>query len=84
MFSGANISVNFTRPWTDGAGDAERLQPPYPQMRVLYMSGYTGDAIVHHGILTPGINFLEKPFSPEGLARKVRKVLDRAKNSTHD
>jgi len=41
------------------------------------MSGYTDDAIVHDGVLAPGINFLEKPFSPEGLARKVREVLNK-------
>ncbi|MBW2568465.1 MAG: PAS domain S-box protein [Deltaproteobacteria bacterium] len=53
----------------------ERLQPIYPQMKVIYMSGYTDNAIVHHGVLTTGLNFLEKPFSPKSLALKVQEAL---------
>ena len=48
-----------------------------PDVKVLYMSGYTDDVIVHHGVLEPGIALLQKPFTPAGLARKVREVLDR-------
>ena len=59
-----------------GKEAADRLQPLYPQMKVIYMSGYTDNAIVHHGVLTSELNFLEKPFTPEGLVRKVREVLD--------
>ncbi len=47
-----------------------------PGMPVLYMSGYTDDAIVQRGVLEAGVNFLEKPFSPASLAMKVREVLD--------
>jgi len=56
---------------------AEQLQPFYPQMKVIYMSGYTDNAKAHHGVLTPGLNFIEKPFSPEALARKVREMCAR-------
>jgi DNA-binding NarL/FixJ family response regulator len=47
-----------------------------PDVRVLFMSGYTDDAIMQRGATEPGTAFLQKPFSGEGLARKVRAVLD--------
>jgi FixJ family two-component response regulator len=55
---------------------AERLLLVRPQLRVLFMSGYTDDAIVHHGVLAPGTLFIGKPFSAAGLARKVREAID--------
>jgi DNA-binding NtrC family response regulator len=54
----------------------ERLQRIHPESKVLYMSGYTDNVILHHGILEPGINFMQKPFTLENLARKVREVLN--------
>ncbi len=48
----------------------------YPGLKVLYMSGYTDNVIAHHGVLDEGVNFIQKPFSVQGLGRKVREVLD--------
>jgi two-component system cell cycle sensor histidine kinase/response regulator CckA len=54
---------------------AERVQAERPEIRVLFMSGYTDDAIVHHGVLDAGMKFLQKPLTPDSLARRVREVL---------
>ena len=50
-----------------------------PGLPVLFMSGYTNDEIIRQGLLSPGVPFLQKPFSPEDLATKVREVLDAAR-----
>ena len=63
-------------PHMSGKMLAEQLAPQRPGMRVLYMSGYTDDAIVHHGALEEGIAFLPKPFTPDALAFKVREIID--------
>jgi two-component system cell cycle sensor histidine kinase/response regulator CckA len=55
---------------------AQRLLKIRPEMRVLYMSGYTDEAIVQHGVLSAGTSFLQKPFTNDSLARKVRDVLN--------
>ncbi|MDZ7700305.1 MAG: PAS domain S-box protein [Deltaproteobacteria bacterium] len=70
------LITDVVMPNMDGKDLADRLQPIYPQMKVIYMSGYTDNAIAHHGVLARGLNFIEKPFTPEGLARRVREVLN--------
>jgi two-component system, cell cycle sensor histidine kinase and response regulator CckA len=63
-------------PGTSGVKLAERLASRHPHLRVLYVSGYTADAIVHHGGHGDDFAFLSKPYSLSNLARKVRAVLD--------
>jgi two-component system, cell cycle sensor histidine kinase and response regulator CckA len=58
-----------------GSALTARTGPGRASMRVLYMSGYTDDMIVHRGVLDEGLPFLRKPFTAEALARKVREVL---------
>ncbi len=69
--------------WTDvvmphlgGKDVARRLAVSRPEMRVLYMSGYTDEAIVHHGVLDENVAIVQKPFTPQQLLESVRAVLD--------
>jgi FixJ family two-component response regulator len=69
-------------PGMSGRELAEQLMPQHAGMRLLYASGYTEDAIVRHGVSSHEMAFLEKPFTPAGLLRKVRQVLEAAQPDT--
>jgi len=75
------LLTDVIMPGLNGRELAEQLQTQRPEMRVLYMSGYTGDAIESQGVQAQGMAFLPKPFTLEELLGKVREVLDQGKTS---
>ncbi|RJP17925.1 MAG: response regulator, partial [Deltaproteobacteria bacterium] len=72
------LLTDVVMPGMNGSELATHLVILHPETKVLFTSGYTDDAIVHHGVLDEGVFFIGKPYTPSALAKKVREVLDRA------
>jgi DNA-binding NtrC family response regulator len=70
------LITDVVMPGTAGRTVASILTERRPGLRVLYMSGYTDDAVIRHEVLREGMNFLQKPFTPVALTYKVREVLE--------
>jgi YesN/AraC family two-component response regulator len=70
------LITDVVMPEMNGREMARIIQECCPNIRSLFMSGHTAHVIAHQGVLDDGVNFIQKPFSPRDLARKVREVLD--------
>ena len=69
------LITDVVMPEMNGRDLARNLQSLYPDIRRLFMSGYTANVIAHHGVLDPGVHFLQKPFSVQDLGAKIREAL---------
>jgi hypothetical protein len=72
------VLTDVVLPHMSGRDLAGRLKALFPDIRVLYMSGYTQDAVASHGVIEPGAALLQKPFTSDVLASKICDVLDAA------
>ena len=71
------LMTDVVMPEMNGRDLARNILSHYPNLKRLFMSGYTANVIAHHGVLDEGVNFIQKPFSKGDLAAKVREALER-------
>lgn len=76
------LLTDVVLPEMSGKDLAEEIEKIRPNIRVLYMSGYTADVIAHHGVLHENVHFVEKPFTAETLAKKIKEVLEADNSET--
>ncbi|MCA1792897.1 MAG: response regulator [Desulfobacteraceae bacterium] len=72
------VITDVVMPGMNGRDLAAQLTQLYPDLKVLFMSGYTANVIAHHGVLDPGVHFMQKPFSMDDIAAKVQEVMNDA------
>jgi DNA-binding NarL/FixJ family response regulator len=77
------VITDVIMPQMGGKVMAEWLKSTYPDLKILFTSGYTDEAIAYHGVLGSGMAFLPKPYTPATLTRKVRELLDAAPGTAH-
>jgi CheY-like chemotaxis protein len=73
------LMTDVVMPEMNGRDLSKKLLSMHPGLKCLFMSGYTANVIAHHGVLDTGVQFINKPFSGQDLAKKIREVLDEAK-----
>jgi two-component system, cell cycle sensor histidine kinase and response regulator CckA len=69
------VVTDVVMPDMNGRQVARQIAQLRPKARILFMSGYTADVIAHHGVLDADVEYLQKPFTPDSLARKIREIL---------
>ncbi len=77
------LMTDVVMPGMNGRNLAKEIFQLHPNIKCLFMSGYTANVIAHHGVLDDGMQFIQKPFSRQELAKKVREVLDEKKEQDH-